>query len=282
MSAQDFVHNAVVNNPHIAHSDHLLHNLNTIGMTGAWTRTGKNGETVDDYMSAWKPATDDKNREPVVTVIRGMETAHGTYPIVALYFYKGSGDSKVGDGISLSAKKDGVFVVITPFSSAPIDENNLAITFQAKEEYYDYTDFSIVALRGTTSVVCPFDPYKASSDLYRYEYDVSGQKTYVVSPIVRTVEDDGAVYTGGEVRTFVKESGLVPTNFVGSNKTVPTVDDLRISIEDETTQMSPLWYKTDCAELGQIDIGSLYTTAHHFVELSEGQLIPIEGLFENG
>ena len=281
MSAQDFVHGAVVNNPHIAHSEHLLHNLQDIGMCGAWNRTGKNGQTVQSYMDAWDDAVADENRDPVVTVIRGMEITQAGIPTCMLYLYLGSGQSRIASFVNVTASNNGVATVITT-RTATIDDNNIAITFTPETTQYAYTDFRVICSRGGEQVVLPFDPFKASSDLYRYESVGQDMQTRVVQPITRTQDGQSATFSGGIVETYVKISGRVPTNIVGTNLNTPASTDYRVSIEDETTMVVNLLYRTDCSQLPDTDKATLYGKSRHFMELSEGELIPIEGLFVNG
>lgn len=281
MSAQDFVHAAVVNNPHIAHSAHLLHNLQDIGMNGAWGRTGKNGQIVQSYMDAWDGAVADENRDPVVTVIRGMEITQAGIPTCMLYLYLGNGQSRLASFVNVTASNNGVATVITTHT-ATIDDDNIAITFTPETTQYTYTDFKVICTRGGLQVVLPFDPFKASSDLYRYESVGQDMKTRVVEPITRTQDEQGAAFSGGIVETYVKISGRVPTNIVGTNLNTPASTDYRVSVEDETTMVVNLLYRTDCSQLSDTDKATLYGKARHFMELSEGELIPIEGLFING
>lgn len=281
MSAQDFIHNAVVNNPHIAHSNHLLHNLQEIGMSGAWGRTGRNGETVQSYMDAWDGATADENRDPVVTVIRGMNYTEAGIPTVMLYLYLGNGTARLTSVTNVTAMNNGMATVINS-NTATIDDNNIAITFTPEQATYSYADFRVVCNRNGTIVNLPFDPFKASSDLYRYESEGQTMQTIVVEPITREQDGTSVTFTGGLLRTFVQISGRVPTNIIGSNLETPTADDLRVSIEDETTLIVNLWYRTDVSNLSDADKASLYAKSHHFMELSEGEIIPITELFVNG
>ncbi len=281
MSAQDFVHSAVVNNPHIAHSEHLLHNLKEIGMGGAWDRTGNNGQIVQSYMDALNDAVADENRDPVVTVIRGMEITQAGIPTCMLYLYLGNGQSRLASFVNVTASNNGVATVITTHT-ATIDDNNIAITFTPETTQYNYTDFKVICTRGGLQVVIPFDPFKASTDLYRYESVGQDMKTRVVEPIIRTQDGTSVTFSGGIVETYVKISGRVPTNIVGTNLNTPVSTDYRVSIEDETTMIVNLLYRTDCSQLSDADKATLYAKPRHFMELSEGELIPIEGLFTNG
>lgn len=281
MSAQDFVHDAVVNNPHIAHSNHLLRNLQEIGMNGAWGRTGRNGETVQSYMDRWDAATADENRDPVVTVIRGMNYTEAGIPTVMLYIYLGNGTTRLTSVTNVTAMNNGAATVINS-NIDMIDDNNIAITFTPEQTTYSYTDFRVVCIRSSTVVNLPFDPFKASSDLYRYESEVEEMQIIVAEPVTRTQNGQSVTFTGGLLRTFVQISGRVPTNIVGSNLEMPTVDDLRVSIEDETTLIVNLRYRTDVSNLSDADKASLYAKSHHFMELSDGEIIPIAGLFVNG
>lgn len=281
MSAQDFVHSAVVNNPHIAHSEHLLHNLKEIGMSGAWGRTGNIGQTVQSYMDAWNDAVADENRDPVVTVIRGMEITQAGIPTCTLYLYLGNGQSRLSSFVNVTASNNGVATVITTHT-ATIDDNNIAITFTPEIMQYNYTDFKAICARGGLQVVLPFDPFKASTDLYHYESEGQEMRTLVLQPVTRYQDGAQVTFNGGVLQTFVKISGRVPTNIIGSNLETPVSSDIRISIEDETTIITNLWYRTALSTIGQGYLATLYSKANHFMQLSEGEIIPIKGLFVNG
>lgn len=281
MSAQDFVHSAVVNNPHIAHSEHLLRNLKDIGMSGAWNRTGMNGQTVQSYMDAWDDAIVDENRDPVVTVIRGMEITQAGIPTCMLYLYRGNGASRISSIATITADNNGTATNMY-FTQGQLDDNNSYITFTPTQEAYSYVNWRCVVERGGLLIPIPFDPFNASTDLYRYESVGQNASTTVTQPITRTQDGGVVVFSGGIVETYVKISGRAPANIVGTNLNTPASTDYRVSVEDETAMIVNLIYRTDCSRLSGADKATLYTKSRHFMELSDGELISIEGLFADG
>lgn len=280
MDAQEFVHEAVVNNPHIAHANHLMDDLAKIGFDGAWNRTGQSGVTVQSYMNAWNAAVNDITRDPVVTVVRGFyeqEDAEEYNPII--YVFLGLGGPRCVEIASINYVVAGQALPFTA-NYQVIDDNNIRADLNIPDNSENAESYNVVLKKADDSTVTiDFQMRNAATDLYTHSAVSSiDPHAEVTEPVRRNRTDSIYEYSGGVISCYLgrgatRETGVKSLIFSRSG-------DGSGGIEFDVTTSAPVdgTINIDMTQFTQLQLDTMYTYANAFVKyLPSNTLVKVTG-----